>query len=117
VQAELDGPRAILRWHASRAPSTAGVARLELPSALRWSLHRSKADPILGRYSPGLGRRVPAFTLLGSGRCAPGVPLPTRLEFIEAGASPESTASQQAVSWTASDAGLSKTSEIRAEAR
>jgi hypothetical protein len=89
VQAELDGPCAILRWHASRAPSAAGEARLELPSALRWSLHRGQADPILGWYSPGLGGRVPAFTLLGSGRCAPGAPLPTRLEFIEAAAESE----------------------------
>ena len=81
VQAELDGSCAILRWPAA---STPGAARLELPFGLRWSLHRGETDPILGWYSPGLGRRVPAFSLLGSGRCVPGVPLATRLEFIEA---------------------------------
>jgi hypothetical protein len=96
VQAELDGPCAILRWHASRASSAAGAARLELPSALRWSLHRGKTDPILGWYS-GLGRRVPAFTLLGSGRCVPGAPLPTRLEFIEAAARPEPLCSSRII--------------------
>ena len=54
-----------------------GTARLELPPGLRWSLHRGESDPILGWYSPGLGRRVPAFTLLGCGRCVPGMPLIT----------------------------------------
>ena len=44
-------------------PLPAGTARLELPPGLRWSLHRGESDPILGWYSPGLGRRVPAFTL------------------------------------------------------
>ena len=70
VQVELDGS---LRGPAAgRTASTPGAARLELPPGLRWSLHRGETDPILGWYSPGLGRRVPAFTLLGSGRCAPG---------------------------------------------
>jgi Heparinase II/III-like protein/Heparinase II/III N-terminus len=89
VQAELDGPCAILRWRASPALSATGVARLELPSALRWSLHRGKTDPVFGWHSAGAGRRVSACTLLGAGRCAPGAPLPTRLEFIEAAARPE----------------------------
>jgi hypothetical protein len=97
VRAVLDGPFAILRWQASPAPSAAGAARLELPSALRWSLHLGKIDPILGWYSPGLGRRVPALTLLGSGRCVPGAPLPTRLEFIEAATRPEPLCSSRII--------------------
>jgi hypothetical protein len=113
VQAELDGPYAILRWHAISAP---GVARLELPCALRWSLHRGETDPILGWYSPGLGRRVPTLTLLGSGRCVPGAPIATRLEFLEAATSAKAAVSRQAVSLCASDP-LIKASEIRAEAR
>ena len=80
VQVELDGSCAALSWPTGGTP---GAARLELPSVLRWSLHRGETDPILGWYSPGLGRRVPAFTLLGSGRCAPDTPLATRLEFLE----------------------------------
>ena len=92
------------------------MARLELPPALRWSLHRGETDPILGWYSPGLGRRVPAFTLLGRGRC-PGAPLATRLEFIEAVTTPKTAVSRQAVSLSAADAGLSKTREISAEGR
>jgi hypothetical protein len=86
VQAELDGSCAVLRWPGTPA---AGAARLELPYALRWSLHRGETDPILGWYSPGLGRRVPVFILLGCGRCAAGAPLATRLEFTEAATSPK----------------------------
>ena len=114
VQAELDGSYAVLNWPGN---PTGGPARLELPSALRWTLHRGETDPILGWYSPGLGRRVPAFTLLGSGRCVPGVPLATRLEFIEAATSRKPTVSRRAVSLSESDARLTETPEIRAEAR
>jgi hypothetical protein len=87
VQAELDGSGAVLRWPDAAAP---GAARLELPGALRWTVHRGQTDPILGWYSPGLGRRVAAFTLLGCGRCEPGAPLATRLEFLEVGDLPKS---------------------------
>ena len=82
VEAELDDAWAALGWPGA---STPGAARLALPSQLRWSLHRGETDPILGWYSPGLGQRVPAVTLLGCGRCAPGVRLTTRLEFLDIG--------------------------------
>jgi hypothetical protein len=82
VEAEIDDACAVLRW--ARA-STCGSARLELPQLLRWSLHRGEIDPILGWYSSGLGRRVPAVTLLGQGRSAPDEPLITRLEFLDVG--------------------------------
>jgi Heparinase II/III-like protein len=90
VQAVLNGSYVVLYWPGS---TLAEAGRLELPSALRWSLHRGETDPILGWYSPRLGRRVPAFTLVGSGRCMPAAPLATRLEFIEAGASPKAAVS------------------------
>jgi hypothetical protein len=80
VQAELDGVCAVLRWPGA---STPGAARLELPTQLRWSLHQGETDPILGWYSRGLGQRVPAFTLVGRGHCAPGAPFITRLEFLD----------------------------------
>jgi Heparinase II/III-like protein/Heparinase II/III N-terminus len=80
VYAELDGGWAMLRWPAEPAP---GAARLELPRQLTWSLHRGETDPILGWYSTGLGRRVPAFTFVGRGRSAPGEPISTRLEFLD----------------------------------
>ncbi len=102
VQAELDGSCAVLCWPGC---SPGGQARLELPTALRWGLHRGETAPILGWYSPGLGRRVPVFTLLGYGRCLPGAPLATRLEFIETTTSPKAAVSRQAVSLSVSDGG------------
>ncbi len=86
VHAELDGACAMLSWPGASAP---GAARLELPQPLRWSLHRGETDPILGWYSSGLGRRTPAFTLIGRGRCASDEPLATRLEFLETSMAPE----------------------------
>ncbi|MGH3217592.1 MAG: alginate lyase family protein [Streptosporangiaceae bacterium] len=80
VRAELDGSCATLGWSAD---STRGVARLELPSGLEWTLHRGETNPILGWYSGHLGQRAPSFTLMGRGRPAPGVPLTTRLEFFD----------------------------------
>ncbi|MBO0828029.1 MAG: alginate lyase family protein [Streptosporangiales bacterium] len=64
VDVELTGPVARLSWPAAGATAQATV---DLPSALRWTLHRGETDPVLGWYSPGLGRRVPAYTLLGTG--------------------------------------------------
>ena len=107
VQVELDGSCAALSWPQAGTP---GAARLQLPGVLRWSLHRGETDPILGWYSPGLGRRVPAFTLLGFGRWPSDAPLATRLEFLETGSS-----SKPALSWCVSDARVSKAPEIRAE--
>jgi hypothetical protein len=86
IEAEIDGACALLRWPGEPAP---GVARLELPPQLQWTLLRGETDPIIGWYSNGLGRRVPAFTLLGRGRCAPDEPLITRLEFLDVGTTAE----------------------------
>ena len=101
VDAELDGASAKLRWPGVATP---GEARLELPPALRWSLHKGEADPILGWYSTGLGRRLPAVTLLGRGRSEPGRPLRTRLELVSIGPAAESAITQSAVSLVVSDA-------------
>jgi len=114
VQVELNAPGAVLSWPEA---STPGEARLELPIGLRWSLHRGETEPILGWYSPGLGRRVPAFSLVGRGRCGDGAPLVTRLEFVELGDSSKSIVSRRNVSWCASGARPGMTPEIQAEAR
>ena len=82
VTAELAGDRVALTWPAR--PGTAS-AQLELPGELSWSLHRGETGPILGWYSPGLGQRAPAVTLLGSGQCTRDSPLMTRLRFLAAG--------------------------------
>ena len=81
VDAQLHGTTANLRWPTASAP---GAARMELPEPLCWSLHRGEEDPIVGWYSAGLGRRVPAFTLLGTGRSVPSQPLIARIQFLDA---------------------------------
>ena len=104
VQAELDGSHALLRWPGPSAPGSSapgssapgGTARLELPAELDWSLHRGQTEPIMGWYSPGLGRRVPAFTLLGHGRSAPQTPLRTRLAFGDKDQAPTPTVTESA---------------------
>jgi hypothetical protein len=113
VRAELEEPCAVLDWSTA---STPGSARLELAPGLRWSLHQDETNPVFGCYSPGLGRRVPAVTLVGRGRCVPGMPLITRLEFLDVGKSGKSAVSQQAISWTASAALSERALEIQAEA-
>jgi Heparinase II/III-like protein/Heparinase II/III N-terminus len=95
IQAELGEGQAFLRWPGAFAPA---AARLELPGRLRWSLHKGEADPMLGWYSSGLGQRSPSVTLLGQGRPAPGEPLVTRLQFLDAGNSVKSTFTKLAVS-------------------
>ncbi len=87
VRAHLDGACAVLDWPGGAA---AGAARLELPEGLRWSLHRGQTDPPLGWYSPALGQRTPATTLIGSGRCGPGAVLATQLKFLDADERPAS---------------------------
>lgn len=112
LQVELEDFVATLDWSAASRP---GTARMELPAELRWSLHRGETDPILGWYSPGLGRRIPAFTLLGRGTGVSGKIMTTRLKFL---VSDESSDSRQAVSWvTSSGASLRETPDTQAEAR
>jgi hypothetical protein len=113
VHVELKESCAILAWPSA---STPGAARLELSPGLRWSLHRGETDPILGWYAPGLGRRVPTFSLLGSGRSTPGAPLTTRLEFLGVSKAPTSSISRQAASCRASEARLSNAPQIQVEA-
>ena len=76
-----------------------------------------ETDPILGWYSAGLGERVPAVTLLGQGRCAPGTPLMTRLCFRRSENLLDSADSARAVSSGASGAASGKVPETEAEAR
>jgi Heparinase II/III-like protein/Heparinase II/III N-terminus len=99
IEAEIDGTCAVLRWPRASAP---GAARLELPEPLRWSLHRGETDPILGWYSCGLGRRVPAVMLVGRGRSAPDEPLITRLEFLDVATTTERSLYAQIITRRAS---------------
>jgi hypothetical protein len=113
VEAELDGSRAVLTWPSAATP---GSAQLQLPSGLQWSLHRGETDPILGWYSPGLGRRIPAVTLLGSGRTVPGESLATGLQFGEVGKPINHTFAWPDITWDAAEARLHEARGIQAEA-
>jgi hypothetical protein len=112
VEAEMDGASAFLRWPGAPTP---GAARLELPP-LRWSMHRGETNPILGWYSTGLGRRVPAVTLLGRGRSAPDEPFITRLEFLDLGTTKARSSSSVAISWCPSDPPAREARASRVEA-
>jgi hypothetical protein len=101
VEVELEQDSAALCWPAAGVP---GAARLDLPASLNWTLHRGATDRILGWYSEGLGRRVPAYALVGCGRSMPDVPLCSRLQFIGAGNDSTSNNNLLATSWFASDA-------------
>ena len=101
VRAELDeslrGPGLAHRIHTRGGPAgtAAGAAVEPAPG-------RDRSHPRLVLPWPGPTRS--RFTLLGCGRCVPGMPLITRLEFLDAGNSGKSAVSRQAISWTASAA-------------
>jgi Heparinase II/III-like protein/Heparinase II/III N-terminus len=81
VRASLDGSGANLTWPDAPVP---GHARLDLSAGLEWRLHRGETSPVLGWYSAGLGRKEPATTIVGTGRCERDQLLITRLQFVEA---------------------------------
>jgi hypothetical protein len=74
IEVELAGSTAHLSWPGH-------TATLQLPARLDWSAHRGETSPPLGWYSPGFGRREPAWTVLGSGPVRGGDTLLTLLRF------------------------------------
>jgi heparinase II/III-like protein len=116
IHAELDGTRAFLTWEASSAPAT-GEAWLELPQDLRWTLHRGESAPILGWFSPSLGQRVPAVTLLGRGYCSPNAPLVSRLVFAKTEKESDISDFGESVSLGATVVRLVSSPETEAEAK
>jgi hypothetical protein len=96
VAVELGTGAAALAWSSASGP---GAARMVLPKELSWRLYRGETEPIMGWYSPGLGRRVPAVTLLGHGRCESDLSLITRLKFTGIEKFSASANSGEAVSW------------------
>lgn len=97
VTASLSGLTAHLSWAADPGSATGdpgkadrAAARLELPDGLTWTLHKGETTPIIGWYSPSLGRKEPTVTLLGAGGDRQVMPLVTRLTFLDStGASAE----------------------------
>ena len=113
VLAELGEGCAMLRWPDAVTP---GAAWMELAPQLRWTLHRGETGPILGWYSRGLGQRTPAYTLLGCGHVAPGTPLTSRLQFLDADKPDREFVIPSAVSTAAADSLVRDTRNLRAEA-
>ncbi|MGH3460906.1 MAG: heparinase II/III family protein, partial [Kribbellaceae bacterium] len=72
VRVALDGAVARLEWEADDGTTTATA---ELPDGLSWTAHRGETEPVLGWYSGRFGQKVPATTLVGSGRVRPATPL------------------------------------------
>lgn len=80
VKVSLDGRIALLNWPHADVP---GTARLDLPAGLDWRAHQGETDPNLGWYSAGLGHRVPAVAVVGTGHARSEQPLISRLQFLE----------------------------------
>jgi hypothetical protein len=109
IQVELIGFCAFLSWPRSATP---GTARLELPLGLSWNLRRAE----VGAIRDGLASLASGFTLLGRGRCAPGAPLVTRLEFSDTKMLPN-VPYHQAISWSAYGGCRGENHQTQAEAR
>jgi uncharacterized heparinase superfamily protein len=73
----LDAGHAHLSWHRE---GRTRAATLTLPANLAWTAHRGEAAPPAGWYSPGFGRKQPAWLLVGNGRTG-AEPLESRLEW------------------------------------
>jgi hypothetical protein len=124
VEAVLQDGVAALSWAAEGTGSTEpansagpGAARLELPAGLTWTLHKGETAPIMGWYSPALGVRVPAVTLLGLGRRVSGAVLITKLKFVQFENFISHVDSQGVVSSEAAGIETGHAPESRAEAR
>jgi hypothetical protein len=78
IRVELTGNVAVLRWETADGTMTT-VA--ELPPALDWSAHSGETEPVLGWYSARFGQKVPATTLVGSGRLEPATTLVSSFRF------------------------------------
>lgn len=65
IACTLEGSRAELAWPADSGCRSAALA---LPDGLAWRRLKGRVDPPAGWYSPSFGVRLPAVTLLGSGR-------------------------------------------------
>lgn len=74
IDCALDAVTAGLSWEGGRA-------ELSLPPELAWTAVRGETDPITGWYSPGFGRKVPAWTLIGTGMVSPESRLRTTVRF------------------------------------
>jgi hypothetical protein len=78
VACTLEDGSAVLRWQDGHGRQG---ATLTLPAELAWQRLEGQTDPPAGWYSPAFGVRVPAVTLVGSGRLGPDRILTTALQL------------------------------------
>ncbi len=78
VSCTLDDNVASLSWSVDDDTRS---ATLVLPEALTWQCVRGRSDPPAGWYSPRFGVRVPASSLIGTGRLGSGPSLVTTLQL------------------------------------
>ena len=78
VACALEDGQAVLEWPGDHGRRRATLA---LPGELTWWRLEGETDPRAGWYSPAFGVRVPAVTLLGTGRVGGGQVLPTVLQL------------------------------------
>jgi hypothetical protein len=78
VACALEDGQAVLEWPGDHGRRRATLA---LPGALTWWRLEGETDPKAGWYSPAFGVRVPAVTLLGTGRVGGGQVLRTVLQL------------------------------------
>jgi Heparinase II/III-like protein/Heparinase II/III N-terminus len=81
----LRGSQATLRW--DDRDGRRNAATLALPEGLDWQCVEGRTDPPAGWYSPAFDERLPAATLLGTGRVGRGRPLVTVLQLDSGSAS------------------------------
>jgi hypothetical protein len=81
----LRGSQATLRWDDREGRRNA--ATLALPEGFDWQRVEGRTDPPAGWYSPAFDERVPATTLLGTGRVGRSRPLVTVLQLDSGSAS------------------------------
>ena len=84
VACTLEDGSALLRWHDRHGRRG---ATLRLPAELAWQRLEGQTDPPAGWYSPSFAVRVPAVTLVGSGRVGSGQILTTALQ-LDVGTTP-----------------------------
>jgi hypothetical protein len=78
VSCTLEGNRALLSWAAEEGSASASLL---LPISLSWRRLHGDPDAPAGWYSPEFGVRVPAVTLVGTGRLGGGRHLVTTLRL------------------------------------
>lgn len=80
IECRLAGATASLEW---TSPEGLRRASITLPESLVWEQVRGRSDPPAGWYSSGLGVKVPAVSLFGSGELDGSSLLVTKLDFSD----------------------------------